>query len=119
MLPPLVIGDPATRRIVEANLQAIRTGDPSEVVKMLEGGLKAGEPPPPERQATYHIQIPLLAVDGQPCVGRSINIVYKGSGQTVELAVNGALYTVSLMQLAMAIGSLRNAMSFGGPIPQF
>jgi hypothetical protein len=116
--PKIVIADPTARRIIETQLRALRTGDASEVVEMLEGGLKAGEPPPAERPSTYHISVPLLAVDGQPCVGRSVNIQYKGEGQTVDLAVNGVVYSLSLMQLATALGSLRNVMPYPGMIPR-
>lgn len=116
--PDFAITDPTSRSLIEANLRAIRTGNPDELVTMLEGGLKAGEPPPAERPSIYHVTVPLLAVDGTPCVGRSVDILYKGEGQTVELAVNGVLYTISLMQLAIVLGTLRNVMPFGGMIPR-
>lgn len=104
--PPIAITDPVARSIAEANLRAFHTGDPTEIMKMLEGGLKAGEPPHPERSSRYVISVPLLAIDGTPCLGRDMEMRYGGEAQTIELVIGDAVYTVSLMQLTRVLHSL-------------
>jgi hypothetical protein len=113
---PKRLQDMSLSDVAKVNLEAIRTGDVSPLVSMLENAVEPD--PPAEVPVSYRIALPVLERDGLASVGLAIEIAYTSGEREVELRIpEGPGYRVSLLGAAGVLDALRSALFTAGPAP--
>jgi hypothetical protein len=102
--------------VAKLNVEAVKTGDTSKLMRVLENAI---EPDPPyDPGANYTIDLPILRRDGERAIGLKLAMLYPGEGP--ELAIetpDGHIYVVSLPRINGIVDALRGAMYAAPPRP--
>jgi hypothetical protein len=98
-LAEMTVGD-----VARANLEAFKSKDISQIVRIMEATSAACPPPEPERPMGFSFDVPVLEINGTPAVGVTLRVAGDG-GPSVELTVEGTKIRVKLSQLGGALNA--------------